>query len=85
MVCLFFLSFTLSGERIYLLFVTTGPRSTFVHGVEMDGTKKKRECALDLFIRYEKKIFEALENKITNRWALEKMYEEDKKGLKNYQ
>ena len=79
---LFFLSFTLSGERIYLLFVTTGPRSTFVHGVEMDGTKKKRECALGQFTRYERKIVEALQNKITNKWALDKMYEELKERFK---
>ena len=65
-----------------ILFVTTCPRSTFVHNVEMDGTKTKREYALGQFTRYERKIVEALQNKITNKWALDKMYEELKERFK---
>ena len=66
------------------VFVTTGPRSTFVHVVEfhMEGSKKKRECALGQFTRYEKKLGEALLNNADNRWALDKMYEELKERFK---
>ena len=60
-----------------VLFVTTGPvQHSFTRLKDMDGSKKKRECALAQFTRYEKKLGEALLNNADNRWALEKTYEE---------
>ena len=74
---LLFLLFTFSGERIFGIICHNWSRSTFVHVVEnMEGSKKKRECALAQFTRYEKKLGEALLNNADNRWALEKIYEE---------
>ena len=78
---IFYVLFIISFVHIFqvneslVLFVTTGPvQHSFTWLKNMEGSKKKRECALAQFTRYEKKLGEALLNNADNRWALEKTY-----------
>ena len=80
---IFYVLFIVSFVHIFqvneslVLFVTTGPvQHSFTWLKNMEGSKKKRECALAQFTRYEKKLGEVLLNNADNRWALEKTYEE---------